>query len=99
MAPGFEHSSLKTGEYAGYIGINEMLLARLPIHLYQEYMTELHYRQPLEEEENLNREVVAAQQRAAEINANALLLTESGTAELGQAPPAPDFTDGRLGAG
>lgn len=90
--PGFEHSSLKTGEYAGYIGINEMLAAKLPLHLYQEYMTELHYRQPMQEEEKLTEAVQAAQQQAAQINDKALLMTEEGTATLGRAPATPNFT-------
>lgn len=92
--PGYEHSSLKTGEYAGCIGVNEMVAAKLPIHLYQEYMTELHYTMPNQEEEKLTEAVREAQQRAAQINAGALLLTEEGTAELGKAPPKPDFTGG-----
>lgn len=89
--PGFEHCSLKTGDYAGFIGVNEMLAAKLPLHLYQEYMTELHYRQPLQEEEKLTEAVRAAQAQAAEINDRALLMTESGHASLGQAPGQPDF--------
>lgn len=93
--PGYEHVSLKTGEYAGCVGVNEMLAAKLPLHLYQAYMLELHYTQPNQEEAKLNEAVINAQQAAAQINAKAVLLTEAGTAQLGQAPPPPDFTEGR----
>src|SRR5262245_13956199 len=96
--PGFEHSALKNGEYAGFIGVNEMIAAKLPLHLYQEYMTEIHYRQPMQEEEKLTEAVVAAQQQAAQINDKALLLTEEGNSELARVPP-PDFTEGEAGAG
>jgi hypothetical protein len=89
--PGFEHASLKTGEYAGCIGVSEMLAAKIPNHLYQAYMKELHYDQPLAEEAKLNEAVIAAQQKAAQINSGALLLTEAGTANLGQVPPPRPF--------
>lgn len=95
--PGFEHASLKSGEYQGYIGVNEMLAAKLPLHLYQEYMTELHYRQPMQEEEKLTDAVHEAQQQAAKINDKALLLTEEGTRTLGKAPAEPDFVEGEAG--
>ena len=48
--PGWDHLSIKTGEYAGLIGINEMLAFKLPISLYERYMTESHHRIPLERE-------------------------------------------------
>lgn len=95
--PGFEHVSLKSGEYAGYVGVNEMLAAKIPLHLYNEYMKELHYRQPLAEEEKLTEAVRAAQQQAALINAQALLTTEEGTAALGQDRTEPDFVTGEAG--
>lgn len=95
--PGWEHSSLKSGEYAGYVGVNEMLAAKISLHLYNEYMLELHYRQPLQEEEKLTEAVRAAQQQAAQINANALLTTEEGTAQLEQHRAEPDFVSGEAG--
>lgn len=51
--PGLEYASLKTGEYAGMIGINEMLLFKLPMGLYQKYMQEAHHDAPLREEEKV----------------------------------------------
>ena len=36
-APGLDHSTLKTGEYAGLIGINEMLAFKLPMNLYEAF--------------------------------------------------------------
>ena len=48
--PGWEHLSLNTGEYAGMIGINEMLAFKLPLQLYERFMYENHYKQPLEKE-------------------------------------------------
>ncbi len=95
--PGFNHSAIKTGDYAGCIGVNEMLAAKLPLHLYQMYMTELHFTQPMAEEEKLTEAIRAAQQEAALINDKALLTTEQGSALLGRAPAAPNFVTGDEG--
>lgn len=92
--PGFEHASLKTGEYAGCVGVNEMLAAKIPEHLYNEYMKELHYRQPAAEEQKLTEHILEAQQQAAQINDKALLMTEEGTAGLAHHQPEPDFVNG-----
>lgn len=51
--PGWEHATLKTGEYAGFIGVNEMLAFKLPISLYERYMKEAHHDAPNREEDKL----------------------------------------------
>lgn len=51
--PGFEVYKVKSGEYEGMIGCNEMLLFKVPNELYDEMMTFFHYEKPLEEEEML----------------------------------------------
>jgi len=51
--PGWEYATLKTGDWAGFIGVNEMLAFKLPESLYQSYMKEAHYDAPLREEEKL----------------------------------------------
>jgi len=93
--PGFEHMGLKSGDMAGVISVNEMVAAKLPLHLYQAFMEEVHYRQPLQEEEAI---FVAAQKAAEEAAQSARRgghmkgpLVEAGTQELGQAREAPDF--------
>lgn len=64
--PGWEHVSVKTGEYAGFIGVNEMLAFKLPISLYEKYMQEAHHDAPNREEEKLTdtTEFMAQQARA-----------------------------------
>lgn len=52
-APGLDHSTLKTGEYAGLIGINEMLAFKLPLNLYEAFMQENHHDAPAREEERM----------------------------------------------
>jgi hypothetical protein len=51
--PGWEYATLKTGDWQGFIGVNEMLAFKLPISLYERYMREAHHDAPLREEEKL----------------------------------------------
>lgn len=51
--PGMEYATLKTGEYQGMIGINEMLAFKLPMSLYQAYMQEAHHDAPNREADKL----------------------------------------------
>lgn len=51
--PGWEYVTLKTGEYQGLIGVNEMLAFKLPQSLYERFMAEAHFDAPLREEEKL----------------------------------------------
>lgn len=50
---GLEYATLKTGEYAGLIGVNELVAFKLPERLYQAYMAEAHYHAPRREEEGI----------------------------------------------
>ncbi len=51
--PGMAYASLKTGEWSGFIGVNEMLAFKLPMSLYQKFMQEAHHDAPLREEDKL----------------------------------------------
>jgi hypothetical protein len=51
--PGMEYASVKTGEYVGMIGVNEMLAFKLPESLYERFMQEAHHDAPLREENKL----------------------------------------------
>ena len=51
--PGWEYATLKTGDWAGLIGVNEMLAFKLPLSLYEKYMREAHHDAPMYEEEKL----------------------------------------------
>ena len=51
--PGMEYASVKTGEYVGMIGVNEMLAFKLPQSLYERFMQEAHHDAPLREENKL----------------------------------------------
>lgn len=56
--PGWKYSQIKSGEYEGAIGVNEMIAAKLPLELYEAYMYEAHHVQPLAEEQKLSTEQI-----------------------------------------
>ena len=51
--PGMEYASVKTGEWAGFVGVNEMIAFKLPMSLYEKFMKEAHHDAPLREEDKL----------------------------------------------
>jgi hypothetical protein len=89
--PGFEYANVKTGEYVGYVGINEMLAAKLPLQDYEDFMTISHHEQPLEEEEAILSEVMKQQEATNGLIGNVQLY--GGTAQLGKGPAPPRFAD------
>lgn len=79
--PGWEYTSVKTGEWAGYIGVNEMLAFKLPISLYEKYMQEAHQDAPMREEGKLQDSVEAMKAQAQ--RAGGQLLVGDGMSEVG----------------
>jgi hypothetical protein len=51
--PGMDHITVKTGMFAGCIGHEEMVLFKLPMSLWQQYMTIAHHERPWDEEERI----------------------------------------------
>jgi hypothetical protein len=80
--PGWEYAAIKTGEWQGFIGVNEMLAFKLPLSLYQAFMREAHHDAPLREEEMLTAtaDFMAQQARASGSN----VMIGDGNSELGQ---------------
>ena len=48
-----EYATAKTGEWIGFVAVNEMLAFKLPLSLYQRYMQEAHHDAPAREEGKL----------------------------------------------
>jgi hypothetical protein len=65
--PGFEFSTLKTGEYAGLIGVNEMVAFKLPMSLYLRFMQEAHHDAPNREEDKIAEVAEIMKRGAAEV--------------------------------
>jgi hypothetical protein len=80
--PGWEYATVKTGEYSGMIGVNEMLAFKLPMKLYELYMKEAHHDAPLREEEKLTDTANFMQQQARGEKSN--ITVGDGNQELGQ---------------
>jgi len=68
--PGWEYVTVKTGEWAGFIGVNEMLAFKLPVSLYEKYMQEAHHDAPMREEEKLSDTAEFMQQQARASGSN-----------------------------
>jgi len=60
----FDQVSLKTGEYAGLIGINEMVAFKITDKLYQAYMKHAHHDEPNRQSEKLVQDVKVIQEQA-----------------------------------
>lgn len=83
--PGMEYASVKTGEWAGLIGVNEMIAFKLPESLYQRFMREAHYDAPLREENKLAETAQFMREQAE--RAGGRLIEGDGMEELhGHAP-------------
>jgi hypothetical protein len=95
--PGYETLSLKTGEYAGCIGVNEMVAFKLPLRLFQLYMEEAHHTQPLLEEQKLEDAVEAVREQAMmtassrRARKSIKVEREEGTEDIISDRPAPKF--------
>lgn len=70
--PGWDYASLKTGEYAGMIGVNEMVAFKLPMHLYEMYMNEAHNERPRQEQSKLADTADFIRQQAKQVGADVL---------------------------
>ncbi len=86
--PGWEYATMKTGDWQGFIGVNEMLAFKLPMSLYEKYMREAHHDAPMREEEKLTdtAEFMAQQAQASKSK----LTLGDGNTELGK-KRAPQF--------
>ena len=73
--PGMEYASIKTGEWSGLIGVNEMIAFKLPESLYQRFMREAHYDAPLREEDKLE-ETAQIMREQAERSGSMLIESE-----------------------
>ena len=62
--PGWEYASIKTGEWQGFIGVNEMLAFKLPMSLYEKFMMEAHHHAPNREESKLTETAEFMKQQA-----------------------------------
>lgn len=89
--PGWEYATLKTGEYAGLIGVNEMLAFKLPMRLYLAFMKEAHFAAPQREDEKLQAMVDTLKDQIE--SKGGRIIEGDGMQALRQDPGKPVFTD------
>lgn len=87
--PGWEYATLKTGEWAGFIGVNEMLAFKLPMRLYEAFMEEAHFSAPMREDEKLVAMTEGLREQAE--RSGGKLIEGDGMADLRKAPDRPVF--------
>lgn len=88
--PGMEYSTLKTGDYAGCIGINEMIAHKLPMSLYLAYMQEAHHNAPAQQAEQIVSQADALKAQAERDGGE--IVEGEGMAELRDTPPRGKFS-------
>jgi hypothetical protein len=59
--PGYEDYRVKSGEHVGYISCNEMLLFKLPMDIYQDYMLYHHHEKPRDEADKIRVQIESLQ--------------------------------------
>lgn len=82
--PGFEFYTLKTGEYTGFIGVNEMLAFKLPYSLYERYMNEAHVVAPHLEQQKITSLIDEMRDQAQQQGGG--IVEGDGFSELRQSP-------------
>ena len=90
--PGWDIATIKTGEHAGCVCVNEMIAAKLPDRLYQLYMNEVHYEAPNREDEKLTAYADAIREQARALKAD-VIEEGDGLRELRVRQPRPRFAD------
>lgn len=96
--PGWDssHFSIKTGEYQGLIGWNEMVAFKLPQSLFEKYARHSHHDAPMEEERRLKRTAEGMKEEAERHKGRVVL--GDGVEGLAQRPATePDFSGLRDG--
>lgn len=99
--PEFTYTDQKSADFPGVITWREMVGMKIPLHLYQLYMEELHHNEPAKQEESIYNEAVAAGETAMQAARrggrvkNPIYQSDvgDGTESLGQAREAPDFCE------
>jgi len=91
--PGLYNETVTTGEWAGFVGFKEMIAAKLPLNLYQQYMAIAHHERPANEEAKLAETARSMREQARRQGAD--LAIGEGIDDIPDAEdvPTPDFTE------
>lgn len=100
--PGWKFAQIRSGDYEGAIGVNEMIAFKLPLELYEAFMYEAHHVQPLAEEQKLSTEQVeelieTAARQARSGDEGIRVIKEQGNEGLGRDRDVGSFEDSLVG--
>lgn len=91
--PEFATLATKGGDFAGCIMVNEMIAAKLPIHLYEAFMRECHFDSPMQQEESIYNEAMNVSEQAAQAARRGgrmkAPIIEAGTEDMAMADREP----------
>lgn len=85
---GFETFKMRSGEFAGFVGCNEMMLFKIKIEVYQDMMAYFHHERPLEDEEAIKNNEALKDDQAVSV---AQKPEDDGFKSLGKPKHAPVF--------
>jgi hypothetical protein len=85
--PGWQHGTCAAEQYTGYVGVNEMLGAKIRLDLWHRIMKHLHHDEPSQIESGIRSQIDAAKGEAEQLGTK--ILEEEGTQALGKYTPAP----------
>lgn len=98
--PGGKFMTVKTGDYGDVIGIQEMVLYKLPLNLYEAYMRHNHHDEPLREEGKLSavRDIIEQEAAGAAKRGRkgVRVEVEEGNAEFEEVPSDPGSFEAAL---
>lgn len=90
--PGMDHITITQGAFGGCIGLNELVLFKLPIDLWHEYMRIAHDERPYESEERV-REIVNYARNAAQEGGGDVYLSGGTQEMMSTRRRTPTFTE------
>ena len=88
---GMEHMQIREGDRQGQVQCNEMLLFKLPMEVYQEYMQEVHHYQPLEEADKIRIQQEQLLDSARDSTGKSLVTREGDPVESNRGIKVPVF--------
>lgn len=91
--PGYHIETVRTGEYAGFIGVNEMLAFKIRDELYLRFMHEAHHNLPREEEQKIIDAADAMKRQVQEVGGDVYEGDGLSSLRAGSRTPRPRFLD------
>lgn len=83
---GMDFATLKTGDYAGVIGVNEMVAFKIPLNLYRAFMQEYHHVEPARQAEAIASTIDQFKEQAAQVGGR--IVEGDGMEDIRQSAPS-----------